>query len=120
MNVEEALRVARAIRERVLGERSVVAEEDKEKRQEEDQEVEVHVEPRVVMTSRLSFLRAARQAHLAGLLTLDDCLLEQVVGVIAPQLEEEITQPANFDISAIQQAVDRVDFRVFEKENRIS
>ena len=92
------------------------APESNEKRTEDE---EWWQELRLVVTPRLSFLRAVSHASKVGLIKLDNDVAEKISAVIAPQNIGELVVPDNFDLTAIQQLINSYDFGEFENNNSI-
>lgn len=74
---------------------------------------------RLITTPRLAFIRSVRHALWSGLLVLEPNLVEQIDKVLAPQVVEKLSVPESFDITALQQIVESIDFRDFERANGV-
>jgi hypothetical protein len=74
---------------------------------------------RLVVTPRLSFLRAVSHASKVGLIKLEDEVATRISDAIAPQSIGELVVPDNFDLTTIQQLINTYDFAEFENNNSI-
>lgn len=99
-----------------IAETQCAAPESKEKRTESE---EWWQELRLIVTPRLSFLRALSHASKVGLIKLEDEVVGKISGAIAPQTIGELVVPDNFDLTTIQQLVNSYDFNEFENNNSI-
>ena len=113
LDLDKLLQQAQKIRSSVesieVVEEIVAAPE--EKREEQEQ--------RLIVSPRLAFIRSVRHALWAGLLVLEPSLVEQIDKALKPQVVGELKVPESFDITVLQQIVESVDFRDFERANGI-
>ena len=93
-----------------------VALDSEEKRTENE---EWWQQLRLVVTPRLSFLRALSHASKVGLIKLEDDVAGKISGAIAPQTVGELVVPDNFDLTAVQQLINSYYFGEFENNNSI-
>ena len=113
LDLDKLLQQAQSIRNSVESVEIVelVTESTEEKREEQEQ--------RLIVSPRLAFIRSVRHALWAGLLVLEPSLVEQIDKALEPQVVGELKVPESFDITVLQQIVESVDFRDFERANGI-